>query len=125
MTIISNINSPAVDADVATQTIHSAALDKAHLDDILDALCSTGTPGGGALAIGTKILIKLHELTERKPRFAFQSTKYDPNIWRTPLLDPLRAVRFSRIWMIVLRGYPVLARGLVLFRIFQLATVEP
>src|SRR3984893_11781423 len=45
--------------------------------------------------------------------------------WRMPPLDQLPPARLSlasRIWMIVLRGYLVIAGGLVLFRIFQLAT---
>src|SRR6202048_34436 len=44
--------------------------------------------------------------------------------WRMPPLDQLQPARLSlasRIWMIVLRGYLVIAGGLVLFRIFQLA----
>jgi NRAMP (natural resistance-associated macrophage protein)-like metal ion transporter len=46
--------------------------------------------------------------------------------WRMPPLDQLPPARLSlasRIWMIVLRGYLIVAAGLVLFRIFQLATV--
>src|SRR6202158_4340926 len=45
--------------------------------------------------------------------------------WRLPPLDqlpPARVSLASRVWMIVLRGYLVIAGGLVLFRIFQLAT---
>jgi Mn2+/Fe2+ NRAMP family transporter len=45
--------------------------------------------------------------------------------WRMPPLDQLPPARLplaSRVWMIVLRGYLVIAGGLVLFRIFQLAT---
>jgi len=45
-------------------------------------------------------------------------------IWRMPPLNelpPARMTPLTRIWMIVLRGYLVLAGGLVLFRIAQLA----
>src|ERR1700716_554185 len=45
--------------------------------------------------------------------------------WRMPPLDQLPPARLSlasRVWMIVLRGYLVIAGGLVLLRIFQLAT---
>jgi hypothetical protein len=45
--------------------------------------------------------------------------------WRMPPLEQLAPARLSfasRFWMIVLRGYLVVAGGLVLFRIFQLAT---
>ena len=45
--------------------------------------------------------------------------------WRMPPLDQLQPARLSlasRIWMMVLRGYLIAAGGLVLLRIFQLAT---
>jgi hypothetical protein len=45
--------------------------------------------------------------------------------WRMAPLDQLPPARLSlasRIWMIVLRGYLIVAGSLVLFRIFQLAT---
>src|ERR1700680_1778673 len=45
--------------------------------------------------------------------------------WRMPPLDQLPPARLSlasRIWMIVLRGYLIAAGGLVLLRIFSLAT---
>jgi hypothetical protein len=45
--------------------------------------------------------------------------------WRMPPLKHLPPARLSlasRIWMIVLRSYLIVAGGLVLFRIFQLAT---
>ena len=48
------------------------------------------------------------------------------NIWRMrPLgeLPPMRLTMLSRIWLIVLRGYLIVAAGLVLARIVQLATV--
>jgi len=57
------------------------------------------------------------------------STSTTPKVateeWRMPPLEQLAPARLSlasRIWMIVLRGYLVIAGGLVLFRIFQLAT---
>jgi Mn2+/Fe2+ NRAMP family transporter len=83
--------------------------------------------GGCVLAIVTTILVKLSELTDRKtPHVAPRPIAQDLNTWRMPPLDQLPAARLgtlSRIWMIVLRGYLVIAGGLVLFRIFQLATV--
>ena len=45
--------------------------------------------------------------------------------WRMPPLDELRPARMTpltRVWMFVLRGYLVVAGGLVLVRIVQLAT---
>jgi hypothetical protein len=55
--------------------------------------------------------------------------KDDPSVkwwkWRTPPLDelpPARLTLLNRIWMVVLRAYLVVAAGLVLLRIFRLAT---
>ena len=45
--------------------------------------------------------------------------------WRMPQVEelpPARLTPLTRIWMVVLRGYLLLAGGLVLFRIIQLAT---
>lgn len=82
--------------------------------------------GGSILAAVVTVLTKLYELTERKPwRRIVASRQLDPDIWRMPPLDQLPPARLSvlsRIWMVVLRGYLVIAGGLVLFRIFQLAT---
>jgi hypothetical protein len=47
--------------------------------------------------------------------------------WRMPPLEDLPPVHLSslnRIWMLVLRGYLLVAGGLVLVRIFQLATIH-
>jgi len=39
------------------------------------------------------------------------------------LLRLARLSNLSQIWMIVLRGYLIIAGGLVLMRIFELATI--
>jgi Mn2+/Fe2+ NRAMP family transporter len=82
--------------------------------------------GGAVLAGATTIVVKLYELTERKSeRATVRPTAHDRDTWRMPPLARLPAAhlsRLSRIWMIVLRGYLIVAAGLVLFRIFQLAT---
>jgi Mn2+/Fe2+ NRAMP family transporter len=47
--------------------------------------------------------------------------------WRMPPLDtlpPARLTLLSRLWLIVLRGYLVIAAGLVLLRILALATAQ-
>jgi hypothetical protein len=84
--------------------------------------------GGAVLAGATTIGVRLYELTERKGGRddAVRPIARDRNTWRMPPLARLPAARLSRlsrIWMIVLRGYLIVAAGLVLFRIFQLATV--
>jgi Mn2+/Fe2+ NRAMP family transporter len=55
----------------------------------------------------------------------FQRANLSADKWRMPPVERLSPVRLSlasRIWMMVLRGYLIAAGGLVLFRIFQLAT---
>jgi hypothetical protein len=82
--------------------------------------------GGSILAVVVTVLTKLYELTEREPRRRIiASRQFDPDTWRMPPLNQLPPARLSvlsRIWMVVLRGYLAIAGGLVLFRIFQLAT---
>ena len=50
------------------------------------------------------------------------------SIWRMPPLGqlaPARLTPLTRIWMVVLRFYLIVAGGLVLVRIVQLATAGP
>jgi hypothetical protein len=54
-----------------------------------------------------------------------EQVERDRNTWRMPPLGelpPARLTTLSRIWLIVLRGYLIVAAGLVLLRIIQLAT---
>ena len=37
-------------------------------------------------------------------------------------LAPARITLLNKVWMLVLRGYLVIAAGLLLFKLFQLAT---
>ena len=84
--------------------------------------------GGSVLALVMTVLVKLYERSAENNatfRFAPREREYDRNTWRMPPLEqlpPARLSALSRIWMIVLRGYLVIAAGLVLLRIFQLAT---
>ena len=81
--------------------------------------------GGSLLTIVTAIAVTALGRAPPDDR----SVAWDPGlrlVWRMPPLDELPAARLtllSRIWMFVLRGYLIVAGGLVLFRIFQLATV--
>jgi hypothetical protein len=83
--------------------------------------------GGAALAMVTTLAVNLNGSSGRNGRdIATRPSPRELNMWRMPPLDqlpPARLSRLSRIWMIVLRGYLAVAAGLVLFRIFQLATV--
>ncbi|MBV8737319.1 MAG: divalent metal cation transporter [Alphaproteobacteria bacterium] len=72
-----------------------------------------------ALAIAVTLL-----LVRREGRTIWTDS-FGRMIWRMPplhQLPPLRMTLLTRIWMIVLRGYLVVAGGLVLVRIVALAT---
>jgi Mn2+/Fe2+ NRAMP family transporter len=79
--------------------------------------------GGSALAVLTAVAV----LALQRGKFAPKWTD-DPALkwtWRMPPLDqlaPAQLTVLNRIWMIVLRAYLVIAAGLVLLRIFRLAT---
>ena len=81
--------------------------------------------GGSALAAAATIAVKIFESRGGKPAVDIQrAERVDADEWRMPPLDrlaPARLSTLSRIWMIVLRAYLVVAAGLVLIRIFQLA----
>jgi hypothetical protein len=78
---------------------------------------------GGVLAIPTAVAVLAMQRTKAKLSYT-----NDPSLkwkWRMPPLDelaPARLTVLSRIWMIVLRAYLLIAAGLVLLRIFRLAT---
>jgi Mn2+/Fe2+ NRAMP family transporter len=80
--------------------------------------------GGSVLTIVTAIAVSA--LGRKIPDDG--SVAWDPAlrlVWRMPPLNELPVTRLtlpSRIWMFVLRGYLLVAGGLVLFRLFQLAT---
>jgi Mn2+/Fe2+ NRAMP family transporter len=86
--------------------------------------------GGSALGLVAALGVAFAQRLSRKPeagsiRPTSRATNVADDLWRMPPLDQLPPARLSlasRIWMIVLRGYLIGAGGLVLFRIFQLAT---
>ena len=84
--------------------------------------------GGSLLAVLVTGAVKFGELSRMpivaRPKLATQKVAADKN-WRMPPLDTLPPAQLSltnRLWMIVLRVYLVIAGGLVLARIVQLAT---
>ncbi|MFB9263239.1 NRAMP family divalent metal transporter [Bradyrhizobium erythrophlei] len=85
--------------------------------------------GGSLLALAVTAAVKLYALSSPRAdslRFRPRAPRFARDSWRMPPLaelPPARLSPLSRIWMIVLRGYLVVAAGLVLLRIFQLATV--
>ena len=84
---------------------------------------------GSLLGIVLTTAVKLYELSAQKNaifRFPPREHKQDRDTWQMRPLDQLPPARLStvnRIWMVVLRAYLVIAAGLVLFRIFRLATM--
>ena len=80
--------------------------------------------GGSILTVVTAIAVSTLG-RNRSDDKSFASDAALRSVWRMPPLDELPVTRLtllSRIWMFVLRGYLFVAGGLVLFRIFQLAT---
>jgi Mn2+/Fe2+ NRAMP family transporter len=115
-------------AVVAALVMLSVILTASVLFPDLDEKWIIGVLAGGAvLAIVTTILVKLSEVTAGQRRYnVLRPVAHKLDTWRMPPLDqlpPARLGRLSRIWMIVLRGYLIVAAGLVLFRILQLAMV--
>src|ERR1700682_2290426 len=86
--------------------------------------------GGSAVGLVTALGVSLAQRRSRRPEAGSigsisRAVNAANDRWRMPPLDQLPPARLSlasRIWMIVLRGYLIAAGGLVLLRIFQLAT---
>ena len=84
--------------------------------------------GGSALGIVATIAVKFANRSQvlQSTELVVASVDADHrDSWRMPPLDelpPARLTTLNRMWLIVLRGYLVLAAGLVLVRIVLLAT---
>jgi NRAMP (natural resistance-associated macrophage protein)-like metal ion transporter len=88
--------------------------------------------GGGILAIAATVGVKFFESVIVPSRASGDSIapaeqhERDRGTWRMPPLNelsPARLTTLNRVWLIVLRGYLIVAAGLVLVRIVQLAIV--
>jgi len=98
--------------------------------DISDTVILGILIGGSVVAIVAALGVAFAQRGSRKLETGdIGSVSRSANVaddkWRMPPLDQLPPARLSlasRIWMIVLRGYLIVAGSLVLFRIFQLAT---
>jgi len=98
--------------------------------DLSDTVILSILIGGSALGLVAALGVALAQRLRGKPEPentepTYQTVNVPKKNWRMPPLERLSPVRLSlasRIWMIVLRGYLIVAGGLVLFRIFQLAT---
>jgi NRAMP (natural resistance-associated macrophage protein)-like metal ion transporter len=98
--------------------------------DISDTVILSILIGGSAIGIMAAMGVAFAQRRSRKLETgdivpASRPANIADDKWRMPPLDQLPPARLSlasRIWMIVLRGYLIVAGSLVLFRIFQLAT---
>lgn len=81
---------------------------------------------GSVLAVTTAVGVKLYER-----RHNIKTVKAEPadkslrDTWRMPPLHqlaPANITLLNKVWMLVLRGYLLVAAGLLLFKLFQLAT---
>ena len=84
--------------------------------------------GGSALGIVATIAVKFANRSQALQSTEMAAAALDDDFrdsWRMPPLDelpPARLTTLNRMWLIALRGYLVLAAGLVLVRIVLLAT---
>jgi Mn2+/Fe2+ NRAMP family transporter len=98
--------------------------------DLSDTVILSILIGGSVLGLVAALGVALAQRLRGKPEPentepTYRTVNVPKKNWRMPPLERLSPVRLSlasRIWMIVLRGYLIVAGGLVLFRIFQLAT---
>ena len=82
--------------------------------------------GGSAVALGATITMLLHRLERPALMASLPSvSRAARDAWRMPplpTLPPARLTVSSRIWLVVLRGYLLIAGGLVLVRIAELVS---
>jgi hypothetical protein len=99
--------------------------------DISDTVILSILIGGSALGLVVALGVAIVQRRRKTPQpehagAVLPMVNVAKENWRMPPLEQLSPARLSlasRIWMIVLRGYLIVAGGLVLFRIFQLAMV--
>jgi hypothetical protein len=94
--------------------------------DVSDAQIVTILVAGGVLVLATAT--GAHVVRTRRGDLPVEKmNRFERDSWRMPPpadLPPSRLTAASRLWMFVLRGYLLLAGGLVLARIVQLATTH-
>jgi hypothetical protein len=85
--------------------------------------------GGSVLGLGATVALMLIQRGRGQrgpgaaPAPSLPATSVDRDSWRMPplhALPPVRLTLLSRTWLIVLRGYLIIAAGLVLVRIAEL-----
>ena len=86
-----------------------------------------GLLGGGSV-LGLVIALGVKTYEARRGISSQEERPFEPALrktWRMPPLNqlaPARITLLNKVWMLVLRGYLVIAAGLLLFKLFQLAT---
>ncbi len=94
--------------------------------DISDAQILGVLGAGTAVGIAMTVGVRLYEKFKRASATEEAPVTYgDRTHWRMPPLDrlpPAKLTLMSRVWMGVLRAYLAIAAGLVLFKLFHLAT---
>jgi NRAMP (natural resistance-associated macrophage protein)-like metal ion transporter len=83
-----------------------------------------GTLLGAFLSFGVKVYEKRKGLTLVQEAAAATMTDTERENWRMPALDTLAPARLSlssKVWMLVLRGYLVIAAGLLIVKLVLLA----
>jgi hypothetical protein len=94
--------------------------------DVSDAQIVTILVAGGVLAFATATGAHVVRTRRGDPACGEEESVRARFLADAPLADlpPSRLTAASRLWMFVLRGYLLLAGGLVLARIVQLATTH-
>ncbi|HVH80657.1 MAG TPA: Nramp family divalent metal transporter [Stellaceae bacterium] len=108
-------------AVIAVLVMLSIVLTASVLFPDLSATAIVAILGGGALFT---LVIATAVLFIRRAKRKMSTDAFGRMIWRMPPLDELEPVRLTpltRLWLAVLRGYLVIAGGLVLWRIIDLA----
>jgi hypothetical protein len=81
--------------------------------------------GGSVTALLVSLGMRIYERRRGAKSAAEPVLACDRSTWRMPPLSelaPAQLTRLNRIWLIVLRGYLIIAAGLVLVRIAQLVS---
>jgi NRAMP (natural resistance-associated macrophage protein)-like metal ion transporter len=108
-------------AVIATLVLLSIVLTTSVLYPEIGTAAIVGILGGGAL-LG--LILAAVFLLRSRTKAGERLDRAGHASWRMPPLDQLKPARITplgRVWMVVLRGYLVLAGGLVLARIIELA----
>ena len=81
--------------------------------------------GGSMLTVAMAVVVKVYERWRGKPVAQSLRVEQGPReSWRMPplaSLAPARITLLNRLWMLVLRGYLLIAAGLLLAKLVQLA----